>query len=106
MVPPQRLADALSDHRHVCEVRADWHARGGRRFVEDKGRPRFFNPSQKVGARHRGGRLGSAAFHRPRHAAGRHSGLCAAPALPHNREADIVVESKRHRRVESRSFRR
>ena len=57
----RRLADALSDHRHVGEVAPAMACSRRFEFVEDKDDRRFFDPSQKVGARIGGGRLRSAA---------------------------------------------
>jgi len=86
----RRLADALSDHRHVGEVRGDGML-AAVEFVEDKDDRRFFDPSQKVGAR-------IAAALAERGVIGRAMPQgdilgFAPPLCLTNREADIVVEA-------------
>ncbi len=46
----RRLADTLSDHKNVGEVRGDGML-AAVEFVEDKDDRKFFEPSQKVGPR-------------------------------------------------------
>ncbi|MCG6114276.1 MAG: aspartate aminotransferase family protein [Mesorhizobium sp.] len=86
----RRLADALSDHRHVGEVRGDGML-AAVEFVEDKDDRKFFDPSQKVGPR-------IAAALAERGVIGRAMPQgdilgFAPPLCLTNREADIVVEA-------------
>jgi len=86
----RRLADALSDHKHVGEVRGDGML-AAVEFVEDKDDRKFFDPSQKVGPR-------LAAAFAERGVIGRAMPQgdilgFAPPLCLTNREADIVVEA-------------
>ena len=86
----RRLADALSDHRHVGEVRGDGML-AAVEFVDDKDDRKFFDPSQKVGPR-------IAAALAERGVIGRAMPQgdilgFAPPLCLTNREADIVVEA-------------
>ncbi|NMG40429.1 aminotransferase class III-fold pyridoxal phosphate-dependent enzyme [Chelativorans sp. ZYF759] len=86
----RRLSDALSDHRHVGEVRGDGML-AAVEFVEDKDDRRFFDPAQKVGAR-------IAAALAERGVIGRAMPQgdilgFAPPLCLTNREADIVVDA-------------
>ena len=86
----RRLTDALSDHRHVGEVRGDGML-AAVEFVEDKDDAKFFDPSQKVGPR-------IAAALAERGVIGRAMPQSdtlgfAPPLCMTNREADIVVNA-------------
>lgn len=86
----RRLTDALSDHRHVGEVRGDGML-AAVEFVEDKDDRKFFDPSQKVGPR-------IAAALAERGVIGRAMPQgdilgFAPPLCMSNREADIVVNA-------------
>ncbi|MGY6709087.1 MAG: aminotransferase class III-fold pyridoxal phosphate-dependent enzyme, partial [Rhizobiaceae bacterium] len=86
----RRLADALSDHKHVGEVRGDGLL-AAVEFVEDKDDRKFFDPAQKVGPR-------IAAALAERGVIGRAMPQgdilgFAPPLCLTNREADIVVDA-------------